>query len=227
MSTENSNRDLTIELVLTIAVPAVTLMFLSSEDRLGPALGLIVALLGPLSHGTYTMVQSRTVSPIAVVALAGVLLTGGVGLLELDPAWIAVKEGLIPTVMGVGLIGSTRTDYHLLAKVLDRILDSEKVHASLDDKDASSHYEASLDQNTVYGGLLFIAAGVASFVLCRYMVVSDAGTEAFNTELGTFTAVSFGVISIPLALGLTLLLSRVLNVLEEHAGVKVDELLRK
>jgi hypothetical protein len=36
-----------------------------------------------------------------MLGFVSVLLTGGIGLLQLDPKWIAVKEAAVPAVIGL------------------------------------------------------------------------------------------------------------------------------
>ncbi len=44
---------------------------------------------------------------MVILGIVSVLLTGGIGVLELDTQWLAVKEALIPGIIGVVVLGST------------------------------------------------------------------------------------------------------------------------
>ncbi len=69
-------------------------------------------------------------------------------------------------------------------------------------------------------------SAVGNYALARYLVVSPAGTPAFNEELGRLTALSFPVLMVPMMLGMAWVLKGVLDALEELSGKEVDELLR-
>jgi hypothetical protein len=49
-----------------------------------------------------------------VLGLVSILLTGGIGLLQLDTRWLAVKEAAIPGLIGLAVLMSTRTRYPLV-----------------------------------------------------------------------------------------------------------------
>ncbi len=220
-----SQRELVVELLVTVAVPAAVLTFLSGPDRLGPAASLVLALLGPIGWGVAGMVRRGRVSGLAVLALVSVLLTGGVGLFELDAGWIAVKEAILPTVIGIGTVLTARTRYSILPGVLDVALDPDAVATALDG-DAAARWRAAQERGSRKVGALFVLSAVGNYALARYLVVSPAGTPAFNEELGRLTALSFPVLMVPMMLGMAWVLKGVLDALEELSGKEVDELLR-
>ena len=93
-----------ISLLINIAIPAVILMKASGEDRLGPVYGLLVALAFPLAYGLTDLYRRRKVNFISALGVVSILLTGGIGLLQLDPRWIAVKEAAVPLVIGLAVV---------------------------------------------------------------------------------------------------------------------------
>lgn len=226
MAPAPSQREVFAELVVTVVIPAVVLMGLSGPDRLGPLLGLGIALLPPIGWGVWGAVQRGRVSGIAVLALVSVLLTGGVGLFELEPGWIAVKEAVLPSVIGIGTILTARTRWAVLPTVLDVVVDPEKVHAAMPDDTARRAWTAVLQRGTVQVGALFFASALGNYALARWLVVSPAGTTAFNEELGQLTALSFPALMLPMMLGMAWVLKVVLDRLEALSGCELDDLLR-
>ena len=81
-----------ISLALNIFVPVIILIRFSGEDMLGPTLGLIVALLFPIGYGIYDFTRRKKFNFISALGIANVLLTGGIGLLRLDPEFIASRK---------------------------------------------------------------------------------------------------------------------------------------
>ena len=83
------------ELIVTIVVPAVVLMQLSSAGRLGPVGALLLALAFPLGYGGWQLLRQRKLNLMASIGVVSTLLTGGIGLLALDPQWLAVEEAAV------------------------------------------------------------------------------------------------------------------------------------
>ncbi len=221
-----SQRELVVELVITVAIPAAILTWLSGPERLGPGIALVIALVGPIGWGVSGMVRRGRVSGIAVLALVSVLLTGGVGLFELDAGWIAVKEAVLPTAIGLGTVLTSRTRYSILPNVLDVALDPEAVEAALPPPDGSARWRDVMERGSRRVGALFVLSAGGNYALARYLVVSPSGTPAFNEELGQLTALSFPVLMLPMMLGMMWVLKGVLDQLESLTGHEVDDLLR-
>ena len=107
-----------VDLLVSIVIPSFILMKFSGDDDLGASTALIVALAFPLSWGLYELLKYRKFNFIALLGLISVLLTGGIGLLQLDPQWLAVKEAAIPGLIGIAVLVSTRTRYPLIRTLL-------------------------------------------------------------------------------------------------------------
>ncbi len=99
------------EPLITLVVPALILMKLSDPERLGAIPALLLALAFPLVWGMRDLIRSRKLNLFAVLGLVSVGLTGGIGLLQLDNQWLAVKEAAIPGVIGLAVIVSGHTRY--------------------------------------------------------------------------------------------------------------------
>lgn len=219
----DSNRT-TYELIATVALPTIIMVFLAGPERLGPTLGLLAGLAFPLGWGIYTMAVDRKVSALAVISTIGVLLTGSVGLLELDPSWFAVKEMVIPFLIGGLTMASAPTRFALLPVMLERLLDPERLEAALGDHRPA--YEAAARRGTVIAGAIIAAGGVLSYALARYVVTSPGGTPEFVAELGTHTTLSFFLIGLPTSIGIVFVVRDILVRLEKLTGVDPETLFR-
>ena len=98
-----------VDLMFSIILPSIILMKFSGENDLGASGGLIVALAFPLGWGLFELIKYRKFNFIALLGLISVLLTGGIGLFELDTKWLAIKEAAIPAVIGIAVLVSTFT----------------------------------------------------------------------------------------------------------------------
>jgi hypothetical protein len=94
--------NLLLSMAFNIVIPLLVLTKLSSEDRLGPVMALIVGLAFPLCYGIWDLLKRKQVNFVSILGLISVGLSGTFGLMELDPLWLAVKEASIP--LGIGLM---------------------------------------------------------------------------------------------------------------------------
>lgn len=217
------------ELLITIIVPAVILMQLSSEHRLGVLPALLLALAFPLGWGLYDGIRRRKLNGFAVLGLVSTLLTGGIGVLELDARWLAVKEAAVPGLIGVAVLvsGWTRNPLVRMLVYNPAVVDVDRVHQALVAQGKVNAFESRLRlANTLLAGTFFFSS-VMNFLLATWIVTSPAGTEAFNAELGRLTLLSYPVIALPsmvMMMGILFLLARVARGM---TGLTLAQLLRQ
>lgn len=85
-----------VDLLVSIIIPSVILMKLSGDEYLGNTWALLIGLAFPLGWGLFELVRYRKKNFIAVLGVISVGLTGGIGLMEIDAQWLAVKEAAVP-----------------------------------------------------------------------------------------------------------------------------------
>ncbi|MBL3556232.1 MULTISPECIES: VC0807 family protein [Marinobacter] len=188
-----------IDLLVSIVIPSVILMKLSGDEYLGSVMALIIGLAFPLSWGLFELVRYRKYNFIAVLGIISVGLTGGIGLMELDAGWLAIKEAAVPAVIGLAVLISTRTRYPLVKTLLynPTVLDVEKIQKVLKERGSEAEFEARLLKASYFFSLTFLFSSIMNFVLAKWIVTSPSGTQAFNEELGRMTLVSYPMIAIP------------------------------
>ena len=216
-----------LSLLLNIVVPVVILTRFSSDEWLGPVNGLLVALAFPLAYGIFDFSRRRTFNFLPVIGVVGILLTGGIGLLKLDPMWIAVKEGAIPLVIGIVILGSLRTRFSLLGMLLNQVIDSAAVNAALAARGTRPAYERRLVHATFIVAASFFLSALLNYVLARLVVVSQPGTTAFNEELGKMTALSFPVISVPAIIILSTAIIYTVVGIRNMTGMEMERIFRR
>ncbi len=218
-----------VDLIVSIILPSVILMKLSGEDQLGVQGGLIAALALPLSWGIFELIKYKKFNFIALLGLISVLLTGGIGLLELDTKWLAIKEAAIPAVIGMAVLISTFTPYPLVRALLLNadIMDVETIKKKLEENNSAVEFEKRLMKATYFVAGSFAFSAFMNYVLARWIVVSPAGTAAFNEELGQLTLYSYPMIALPsmvMMMGIFYYLMRSIN---KMTGLKLEELVGK
>ena len=188
-----------LSLGVNIAIPAVILMKLSGDGALGPVGGLLLALVFPLGYGAWDFARRREWNLVSVLGFISVLLTGGIGLLQLDPKWIAVKEAAVPGTIGIAVLLSLYTQFPIVRTLLynDKIIRVHEVDAALERRGNRPAFDRTLVVASWMLAASFFLSSVLNFVLAKLIVKSQPGTTAFNEELGRMTALSYPVIVLP------------------------------
>jgi hypothetical protein len=216
-----------IDLLVSIVFPSIILMKFSGPEDLGATNALIVALLFPLGWGGFELWKYKKKNFIALLGLISVLLTGGIGLLKLDPQWLAVKEAAIPGLIGLAVLMSNYTRYPLIRTLLynPRLVNVEKIGRRLQECGNGKAFEARLHNATYLLSGTFLFSSVTNYLLAKWVVSSPAGSAAFNEELGRMTMLSYPVIAIPSTLmmvGIFYYLWRTINGL---TGLELEEIM--
>ncbi len=188
-----------IDLLVSIVIPSTILMKLSGQDALGASGALLVALALPFAWGVWELVRYKKYNFVAILGIVSVLLTGGIGLLKIDTQWIAVKEAAVPGLIGIAVLLSTRTRYPLIRTLLynPALLDTEKIHEKLLERNTTAIFDAHLLRATYFLSGTFFFSSAMNYALARWIVTSPAGSTAFNEELGRLTLLSYPVIALP------------------------------
>lgn len=217
-----------IELGITIVIPAVILMKFSDAQALGPVAALLLALSFPLAWGVVEWLRHGKPGWMALLGLVSIVLTGGIGLLALDPQWLAVKEAAIPGIIGLVVLGSAYTRYPLVKTLLfnPALVDLGRVHQALAARGQQASFDSRLRlANHLLAGTFFFSSAM-NYALAKWVVVSRAGTQAFNEELGRLTLLSYPVIALPSMVMLAGLLFFLSRSLRQLSGLKLTEVMR-
>ncbi|WP_354623277.1 VC0807 family protein [Psychromonas sp. MME2] len=165
-----------VDLLVSIVIPSLILMKLSSEAFLGATGALIAALAFPISWGIFELIKYKKFNFIALLGLISVLLTGGIGLLELDNKWLAIKEAAIPALIGIAVLASTFTPYPLIKTLLFNpdVMDVEKIQKRLADHNCTATFEKRLLKATYMVAGSFVFSATMNYILAKWLVTSPA-----------------------------------------------------
>ncbi len=226
--TDTSKPNPMVELLVTLVIPSLILMKLSGPQDLGVVNALLLALAFPLLWGARDMLVRRKLNWFAVLGLVSILLTGGIGLLQLDTQWVAIKEAAIPGLLGLIVAGSAFTRYPLVRVVLfsPALMNVERIQESLLQRGNQATFEARLKAATWMLAGSFLFSSIMNFLLATWIVVSPAGTPAFNEELGRMALLSYPVIALPSMLIMMAVLFYLTRTIRELAGLKLAEALK-
>ena len=186
-------------LLINVVIPAVILSRFSGDDALGPVWAVVVALAFPLLFGLWELKQSGKVNFFSVLGIISVLLTGGISLLQLPPSYIAIKEALVPALIGIVVLVSQYTPYPLVKKLLinPELLDLPKLEQALAAQNNSALFNQRMGRAGYVVAAAFFLSSVLNYILAKAIVVSQPGTSAYAEELGRMTWLSYPVIVLP------------------------------
>lgn len=217
-----------IDLLVSIILPSVILMKFSGDSDLGASGALVTALAFPLGLGVFELLKYRKFNFIALLGLVSVLLTGSIGLLQLDTRWLAIKEAAIPALIGIAVLVSTRTRYPLV-KVLvynPKIMSVEKIKQQLEELGNTVAFETRLLKATYLLAGTFMFSALMNYSLAKWIVTSPAGSTEFNEQLGQMTLYSYPVIAIPSMLMMMVILYYLWRTIHDMTGLSIEEILR-
>lgn len=225
-TTPPKKENLLINLVCNLVVPTYAFMKLSSENRLGPLWGGLVALAFPLSYGVYDFFRRRKANFISVIGVLSVLLAGGLLVGKAGGFWFAVKDGALPLLIGGAVLVSLRTKNPLVHELLynDQVIDVRRVDAALAERGQQPAFARLLVHTSVWLGGAFVVSAGLNFCLARYLLKSPAGTPEFNAELGRMHVLSWPVIVLPSMVVMMVLFWRLVTGLKKLTGLTTDEI---
>lgn len=188
-----------LELIFNILIPSFILMKLSTDQYLGAVAALVVALMFPISYGLYDLIKNKSVNFIAVLGFLSVLLTGGIGLLELDVQWLAIKEAAIPGGIALVVLASGFFGKPIIAKLLLNpiLFNLPLIYDELARHNNSQLFRIKINRANHFLAMSFVFSATMNYLLAKWLVTSPAGSVEFNEQLGEMTVLSYPVIALP------------------------------
>ncbi len=213
-------------LLYNILLPVI---ILTQGDRLirHPAAVLLLALAFPVAYFIWDYRRRHKANLISILGFVSVLLTGGVGLLQLPRFWFIVKETAIPALIGLAVLGSLFTRHPLIRLLVfsREIFDVDHIQRALQERGGAAAMERLLRRSTaLLAGSFFLSAAL-NFLLASHFVRTEPSVDAarFNAEVGAMTGWSYLVIALPSTLFLFGILYLVVRGIRKHAGLSFEE----
>ena len=224
---QQKNENAFVNLLVNIIIPTVIMTKYSKPEYLGQVYGLVTALAFPLLYGLYDLVNRSKVNFFSAIGLFSIVITGGIGLLELDRTWMIVKETAIPAIMGIAVIISQKTKMPLLRAFLGQIMDLDMVKKAFEDNDKTEVFEGTLAKATyLLGGTFFISA-VLNFALATYILEGQPGSTEFVESLGKMTFLSFPVISVPMMIMVGFIMWNLFKIIKKETNLEIEDILNQ
>ena len=216
-----------LELIYNIVIPSIILMKLSGPEYLGSVYALVVALLFPIGYGLHDFIKNKSMNFISLLGFLSTLLTGGIGLFELDVQWLAIKEAAIPSAIGLVVLISGFWGKPLIAKVLlnPLLFNLDLIYQALANQHKTAEFKAKIQWANHLLSITFVFSATMNYLLAKWIVVSPAGTTEFNEQLGEMTMLSYPVIAIPSMVMLIAIMFYVVKSLMKLTGLKLEQVL--
>lgn len=217
-----------IEVTITLIIPSLILMKLSAPQDLGAVNALLLALFFPLAWGVRALLRERKVNLFAALGLISILLTGSIGLLQLDTQWLAIKEAAIPGLLGLAVAVSAYTRYPLVRVLLytPALMNVERIQSSLAERGNHAIFESRLKIATWMLAGSFFFSSAMNYFLATWIVTSPSGSPAFNEELGRLTLLSYPMIALPSMLIMMTALYYLARSIKELAGLNLTDAIK-
>lgn len=210
-----------------LIIPTVIMMKFSGDQHLGQVYGLVTALAFPLLYGLYDLLGAGKVNVFSLLGLVSILMTGGIGLLEVDRTWMIVKETSFPLVMGLFVVGSEWLGKPLVRRVLDQMIDLDKVREVYREVNQEPQFEKRLMTASYMLGSTFFISALLNFLLAFYVLEGQPGSEEFVNSLGKMTGLSFPVIAFPMMIMVGLILFYLFNGIKKETNADLQSFFRQ
>ncbi len=218
-----------MDLVFNLLIPVLILK--KGDDLLGfePEIILIIALAFPIGFGLKDFFVARKVNIFSVLGFVNVMLTGVIGLFELSPQWVAVKEAAVPGVIGLAVVISMWTPYPLVKTLLysPKILKIDLIESRLRENQSKEKFEKTLNHATWLLAGSFLVSSILNYVLAKIMVTTAPSVNkvAFNDEISSMWVWSMVVIVIPSTLVMAFALWKIISGIKKHTGLTMEQVM--
>lgn len=221
--------NLLLNLACNVGLPTAIMTWASGPRALGPKWGLLVALLFPLGYGVHDFFRRRRFNFISGIGFLSVLVTGGFGLMKLDGFWFAVKDGVLPALIGAAVLVSMRAKEPLVHEILfnPQVIDVERVDAALATRGAQADFTRLMRASSQLIALAMLVSAILNYGFARAIITSPPGTEVFNKELAKMHWVSLAGLSLPTMAMMMYALWRLLKGVGQLTGLTLDEILKQ
>lgn len=210
-----------------LIIPTVIMMKFSTDEYLGQVYGLVTALAFPILYGLYDLIGAGKVNIFSIIGLISIILTGGIGLLELDRTWMIVKETSIPLLMGLFVLASEIRKKPLLKTILDKMVDLEKVREAYQKENMGPQFEKRLTTSSYLLCSTFFISALLNFLLAYYVLKGQPGSEEYVNSLGKMTGLSFPVIALPMTIMVGGILFYLFNGIKKETNEDLENFFRQ
>ncbi|MDB6070439.1 MAG: hypothetical protein JWL81_1610 [Verrucomicrobiales bacterium] len=218
-------------LLLNVLIPVVILTNLNKDaplPQLGPQGALIVALIFPIAYQIYDYRLRRKWNLFSLIGFISVLLTGGLGLLNLSAQVFAWKEAAVPLILGALIYFSHKGDKPLVKSLLlnPDMFDMTRIESAIEKSNSRRGYERLLWTSTLLLTASMLLSAVLNYILAMYFLHDKIpGTPEYTAAIGAQTGWGYLVVGVPSLLMMAYALFRLFKGLKTLTGLETDDLM--
>lgn len=216
-----------LNLLFNILIPFLIMTKLSKPEYLGQVYGLITALAFPFLYGIYDLIGASKVNYFSLIGLISILLTGGIGLLELDKTWMIAKETSIPLMIGIFVFVTEKTSKPLVKNIIGQVIDLDKITTAYKEHGLEGHFSKRLSRSSyMLGGTFFVSAAL-NFILAVVVLKGKPGSSEFVASIGRMTFLSYPVIAVPSMIMVGFIFWYLFKNLEKEVGLDFESVMKQ
>ncbi len=218
--------NLFLAILFNIAIPVLILS--KANEALGPTVSLLVAIAFPLSYALYDYAARKIINPLSVIGFFSMLFKGSFALFKLDGILFAAQEAALPIFIGVYALISLKFKRPLINYFIynENIFKTDLLEQKLiENQNLDLFYLVTKKLTWLFGGT-FLIAGILNYFLAYNIIISPAGTSAFNQELARMLFLSYMIILVPKLLLSGFGLWWLVRNLKKLTGLSTGELLK-
>ncbi|HAG91703.1 MAG TPA: hypothetical protein DCL41_07515 [Bdellovibrionales bacterium] len=202
--------------------------------HLNPLAVLLIALSFPLFAGLWDYAKAKKKNYVSILGLVNTGLTGGLAVLEVEGFWFAVKEGILPLILGLYVLLSLRLKKNFVEAALlqPQIFNLPLIEERSQAMGQSEVIKKITQIGTFWFSLSFFTSAALNFALALYifkaidpLLEAEKRAQILNEQIAEMTWMGYIVIALPLALGTGFLLWWLLKALSNSLNLKMEEIL--
>jgi len=224
-----------VNILFNIIIPVIILNQLSRRlEENGPAIALVVALAFPIGYGIYDYITRKKKNWLSLLGIVNVSLSGGMGLLQLEGIWFAVKEALFPLIIGVAVFASayTRLPFMRLLAMNDTIMDVDRIEERLQQNQTEIAMDKHVRNATRLLASSFAISSFLNFVIAIrvFTLIDPAISEAerqtiLNEQIADMTWMGFAFIALPLMVFMIGVLWYLISGIQRYTGLQFEDII--
>lgn len=221
-----------LSLIVNILLPVMVLN--KGGKYMAPQMTLVIALLFPLIYGAQDWIRRRHKNYVSLLGLVNILITGSFALGGLTGIWFAFKEAVLPSILGLLVLGSAWTKSPA-AKILfcnPHVLNMALIEERLIATTREVDFQRILRKTTLWLSLSFFVSAAANFILGLSVfkeidshLPNEEQMQILNSQLAHMTWLGFAVIALPLMVFSGVLIYMFLKRVSVLIDVPIDSLM--
>jgi hypothetical protein len=206
--TAKTTPDPLMDILINVILPSLTLEFLSEPQRLGPTKALLLSILLPCFFILHSWIKGHTLNRFSLLGLATLLITGGLGLLQLSVFWFALKESFFPIILGLLFPFTAKNKKPLFTELIlqPNLFDLSSISKKIKEFNLEHQYQKLISKYSWFLALITFGSAALNFTLAYWLLNGKtSGSTEFTQALGRLTWTGYLIIGIPLLLGMMLI----------------------